>query len=95
MESVRSEVELLTSSIYGDLGDDPVVSVYGYAGFVEISVTIFINGGPGDLYNTVCSYMGIPRYGLNIDHKRDSIVAWALPDDMTSILMGIKGIILV
>ena len=32
MESVRSDVEVLASSIYGDLGDDPVVSMYGYPG---------------------------------------------------------------
>ena len=30
--------------------------------------------------DAVCPYMGIRRYGLNIDgHKRDSII-WAFPD---------------
>ena len=48
MESVRSDVELLTSSIYGYLGDDPVVSMYGYPGFYEVSVRMFIYGDPGD-----------------------------------------------
>ena len=48
MESVRSDVEVLTSSIYGDLGDDPVISMYGHPGFDEVSVVIFIYGDPGD-----------------------------------------------
>ena len=43
IESVRSGLEVLTSSIYGDLGDDdPVDSMYGYPGFDEVSVVIFI-----------------------------------------------------
>ena len=33
-------------SIYGDLGDDPAVSMYGYLGFDEVSVVIFIYGDP-------------------------------------------------
>ena len=44
----KSDVEVLASSIYGDLGDDPVVSMYGYPGFDEVSVVIFIYGDPGD-----------------------------------------------
>ena len=48
MEYVRSDVEVLTSSIFGYLGDDPVVSMYGYAGFNEVSVGMFIYGDPGD-----------------------------------------------
>ena len=46
MESARSGVEVLTSSIYGDLGDDPVISMYGYPWFDEVSVMIFIYGDP-------------------------------------------------
>ena len=30
------------------VGDDPVNSMYGYPGFDEISVMIFIYGDPGD-----------------------------------------------
>ena len=48
MEYVRSDVEVLTSSIFGYLGDDPVVSMYGYAGFNEVSAGMFIYGDPGD-----------------------------------------------
>ena len=33
---------------YGDLGDDPVISMYGYPGFDEVSVAIFIYGDPVD-----------------------------------------------
>ena len=44
MEYVRSDVEVLISSIYRDLGDDPVVSMYGYPGFDdEVSVMIESN----------------------------------------------------
>ena len=45
---MRSDVELLASSIYADLGDDQVFSMYGYPGFDEVSVVIFIYGDPGD-----------------------------------------------
>ena len=41
---MRSDVEVLTSSFYGNLGGDPVISMYGYPGFYEI-VTY---GDPGD-----------------------------------------------
>ena len=48
MEYVRSDEEVLISSIFGYRGDDPVVSMYGYAGFNEVSVGMFIYGDPGD-----------------------------------------------
>ena len=34
--------------LYGDLGDDPAISMYGYPGFDEVSVGIFIYGDQGD-----------------------------------------------
>ena len=49
MESVRSDVEVLTSSIYGDLGDDPVVSMYGYPGLPTFKYTMII------LYNVTAT----------------------------------------
>ena len=48
MESMRSNVGVLTGSLYGYLGDDPVISIDGYPHFDEVSVMIYIYGDQGD-----------------------------------------------